>query len=174
LCFPHECGGKQKEDGRVALRLTLPYPATENPKAKNGLDQGFKSQTASLDTVGFGTRGKILVGGTKAAGESRMGKLCNLSDAVNRADFHALGSIEMSDAFHTGGGIDHEDIFAFRNRFRRAFRFASATGNTSFVNGKSHGILPQGNQDNRQNSLGSQACTGERLSRFGDKVTVSN
>jgi hypothetical protein len=88
-------------------------------------------------------------------------------DAVHRADFHALGSIEMSNTFDTGGGIDHKDIVAFGDRLGRAFRFAGTACNTGFVNGKSHGILPQLSTITDK-SLESQACTGERLSRFGE------
>lgn len=63
-----------------------------------------------------------------------------LVDAVYRADFHTLGIIKVTDALNTSGGVNDVNVFTFGDGLGRAFRLASATRDTGFVNGEGHGF----------------------------------
>ena len=48
-------------------------------------------------------------------------------DAINRADFHALGSIKMSNAFGTFVRVNFVNLDALKNGVVRALRLANVT-----------------------------------------------
>jgi hypothetical protein len=67
-------------------------------------------------------------------------RLC-FDDALDRADGHALGRIEMAHALDTGGGVDYVDGIAFGDRVGGALRQAGAAGNAIFVDLHCHKIV---------------------------------
>lgn len=62
------------------------------------------------------------------------------NDAIDRTDADALGGIEVTFAFHTGGLIDDiRDAIAFADGLSRAFGYTCATGDAVFSNFHCHG-----------------------------------
>jgi hypothetical protein len=57
-----------------------------------------------------------------------MNQLC-LNNAINRANIHALVSVEMTFAFNAFVGVDLENHIAFENSFSGANRFTSSARN---------------------------------------------
>jgi hypothetical protein len=62
----------------------------------------------------------------------------SLDDALNGANFDALGGIEVTDAFHAGGGVNYVNV-AFADGLGGAFRQTSAASDAIFLNFHSHG-----------------------------------
>jgi len=50
-----------------------------------------------------------------------------LADAIDRAHFHALRFVVVTDAFGAQGRIDHVNVFALRDSAIGAFWFANVT-----------------------------------------------
>jgi len=71
-------------------------------------------------------------------------------DALDRADHHALGFVEMADTFGAARGVNDVDVLALRDGLIRAGRFADIAVDAQRVDLEGHGRILRAGEAGRR------------------------